>query len=169
MCEKNNRKIRIKQSVKCGKSGFTLVELCVVLALLAILSTMIATFSVLMSDMATESKQEYDFLEDCAKLKEELCHWSAENDTPTSVFTVNNDGTLTAAENNVSFSGGVLLLGEKRIEGLDTVEGITFSTENKLIKCVAYRSDSKGKRMESSFVFSLRAGAVATEEVTANE
>ena len=154
-----------------GKSGFTLVELSVVLALLSILATMIISFSVLMSGFASENKAEYKFLEDHAALGETLCVWAAENDVIGSTFRINSDGTLTVIENavekTVSFTEGVLTLGEDRQAGLDTIDGVVFSTNGKLIKCVSYRIAKNGERMEQSFVFSLRCGAI--EGVAGND
>ncbi len=154
-----------------GKRGFTLVELCVVLALLAILTTMTVSFSVLMNGFAADNKAEYEFLEDHATLKEELCAWVAENDVSGSVFTVAKDGTLNVTENGtektVSFADGILTLGGEQKAGLDAIDGVTFTANAKLIKCVTYRIGKNGKSIESSFVFSLRCGTI--EEVAENE
>jgi prepilin-type N-terminal cleavage/methylation domain-containing protein len=180
MCKKI-RDIRAQKShnSKSGKSGFTLVELSVVLALLAILTTMIVSFSVLMHGFAAENSAEYQFLEDHAMLKEKLCTWAAENDVQGNVFTV-TDGALTVTQNGtpkyVSFKDGVLTLGGEKREGLDAIDGMTFTTdtgtdesnaEPKLIKCVTYRIGKNGQRVESSFVFSLRCGTI--EEVATRE
>lgn len=158
-------------NAKNGKGGFTLVELCVVLALLAILTTMTVSFSVLMNGFAAENKAEYEFLEDHATLKETLGVWTAENDVTGSVFKVNEDGTLTVTENgveqNVSFADGVLTLGGEQKAGLDAIDGVTFTANDKLVKCVTYRIGKNGKSIESTFVFSLRCGTtmeVADEE-----
>lgn len=156
-----------------GKGGFTLVELSVVLALLAILTTMIVSFSALMNGVAAENQAEYDFLEDCAKLKDELTEWSAEHDTVDSVFSVHADGVLTVTQNSmnkaVAFADGVLLLGDEQIKNLGAIDGMTFSANDKLIKCVTYRYGKGGERKESSFVFAPRCGAVSVEEATENE
>ena len=165
-----NYQVQKPHNAKPGKSGFTLVELCVVLALLAILATMTVSFSVLMNGFAAENKAEYEFLEDHATLKETLGVWAAENDVTGSVFKINEDGTLTVTENgveqNVSFADGVLTLGGEQKAGLDTIDGVIFTANDKLIKCVTYRIAENGERIEHSFVFSLRCGVI--EEV-ANE
>ena len=167
------RDIRVRKyhNEKCGKGGFTLVELCVVLALLAILTTMIVSFSVMMSGFAAENKIEYEFLEDHAALKEKLCTWVAENDVSGSVFAINEGGILTVTRNgiekSVSFADGDLSLAEEKIKGLDSIEGMSFTSNEKLIKCVTYRTDKNGQRVERSFVFSLRCGVI--EEVAEGE
>ena len=63
---------RKQNSSRVGKSGFTLVELSVVLALMAILSVMTVSFSVLMNGLVSENMAQYDFLADCATLKKDL-------------------------------------------------------------------------------------------------
>ena len=163
-----NIKVQKSHNVKQGKSGFTLVELCVVLALLAILTTMTVSFSVLMNGFAAENKAEYEFLEDHAALKEKLCTWAAENDVTGNVFTVNTDETLTVTENgtekNVSFADGVLTLGGEQKVAFDAIDGVIFASNDKLIKCVTYRIAENGERIEHSFVFSLRCGTIQNEE-----
>ncbi|MBE6531472.1 MAG: prepilin-type N-terminal cleavage/methylation domain-containing protein [Ruminococcaceae bacterium] len=171
MCRKMwNIKMLKAHIGKRGKGGFTLVELSVVLALLAILMTMITSFSVLMNGVATENKAEYDFLEDHAMLKETLGVWVAENDVAGSTFKVNEDGTLSVTENeipkNVSFNDGVLTLGGDQKAGLDAIDGVIFTSNDKLIKCVTYRIARNGKRIEHSFVFSLRCGTIQNEKAS---
>ncbi len=171
MCRKSRiMEVQKMHNARYGKGGFTLVELCVVLALLSILTTMIVSFSVLMNGFATQNRDEYEFLEDHATLKEELCMWMAESDVSDSVFSVGEDGTLTVRESgvekSVSFSEGILSFGEKRKAGLDAIDGVTFTANDKLIKCVTHRITKNGKQIESSFVFSLRSGTI--EEVAEN-
>lgn len=157
---------------KSGKSGFTLVELSVVLALLAILATMIASFSVLMNGFASKNNEEYNFLEDYAKLKEEISEWVAENDVNGITFTVENGTMIVLNETNsktVSFGNGSLTVNnEALLTGLDTIESVTFSLvrtnslvgTNKLIKCKVIKN---GEETGQSFVFSLRCGYIGGE------
>lgn len=160
-------------NAKPGKSGFTLVELCVVLALLAILTTMIVSFSVLMNGFAAENKNEYKFIQNCSILKNELKEWSANTDTADSVFVVGTDGTLSVEQNgtekSVSFTEGILTLDSIQISNLDTIDGIAFYTNNSLIKCVIYRYNDNGEREENIFVFLIRCGTIQIEEVAENE
>ena len=167
MCKKN----RVKKEKKAyifghGKRGFTLAELSVVLALIAILSVMIVTFSVFMNTIAAKNQAEYDFLADSAELKDELCIFAAENDTADSVFSVSESGVLTVSvggeERIARFDSGVLTLGDKEQDGLDTIGGVIFETGEKLIKCTVFR-DKNGEHIESVFVFSLRSARI--EEV----
>lgn len=161
MCRKVVQKVH---SVKRDKGGFTLAELVIVLALMAILTTMFISFSVLMSGFTTEHKAEYEFLEEHAALKEVFSAWVAENDTPGSVFLVAEDGTLTVTvsgtEKIVKFADGVLFLDEAQKDGYDAIDGVTFSANEKLIKCVTHRVGKNGKQTERSFVLFLRSGTI---------
>lgn len=161
MCRRAVQKV---YNTKRDKGGFTLVELIIVLALMAILTTMFISFSALMSGFTAENKAEYEFLEDHDALKEVLSAWVAENDAPDSVFSVAEDGTLTVTVNGVekivSFADGVLFLGEAQKDGYDAIDGVTFSANEKLIKCVIHRVGKNGKQTERSFVLFLRSGTI---------
>lgn len=173
-------KIRTNQipktyNIKSNKSGFTLVELSVVLALLAILATMIISFSVLMSGFAKDEKKEYEFLEEYAKLKEEISEWVAKNDVTGSIFTVNSETmTITVTKGGtenvvgtMNFKEGNLYLGNEEPTSFDMIDGVSFiviesdtvieSDSCKLIKCVV---KNNGEKIEQSFVLSLRCGVI---------
>ena len=146
------------------KGGFTLVELTIAIALVAILAAMIASFSVLMSNFAKSSTTEYTFLDDSSALKDKLTEWMAEEDSEGSVFLI-KDGSLTANGEDVVFKNGELLFSEKKASGLGAVDRITFSAseDGKLIKCNVYKITESDKELESSFVFSLRCATVTEE------
>ncbi len=170
-------KVPKSHNARHGKGGFTLVELCVVLALLAILTAAIASFSVLMNSYAVEASQETDFWEDTATLKSELRKWVAENDVSSNTFSVKN-GALTVTPQNgaaqsVYFSGDTLTLVGNAKGGFAAIDGVAFSCPNdRLIKCTAFRITESGERKEVSFVFSVRSAKIeptATGEVSADE
>lgn len=155
-----------------GKSGYTLVEICVVLALIAILSTMIVSFSALMSGYVRSNKTQYRFLEDCAEVEENVTEWVRGADSENTVFTVDVDGSLIAVgdfEQTVNFADGVLFLGEKTVDRFESIDGIAFYASGNLIKCVMHRTDDKGKEWEHSFAFCLRCGTIEAGEATQNE
>lgn len=151
-------------NARCGKGGFTLVEISIVFALLGILTVMTVSFSILMNGFAADNSETYDFLEEHDTLKQAIGEWVEENDESGSVFSVNSDGILCLNENGeetlVSFSDGVLSLGEEQDSTLDAIDGVSFSCNDKLIKCVTYRVHENGKVTERSFVFSIRCGRI---------
>ena len=170
-------KVQKGHTVKLSKRGFTLVELSVVMALLAIIATMIVSFSSLAGGFVSENNKEYSFLEDYAALKQQLLSWVAENDTPDSQFTVGLLGNLIVKENEnqkyVSFSEGVLSLDTKQISNLDTIRRVYFTAtdkNDKLIKCTVCPFNDSGETIsEISFVFSLRSDEIPVQEGNENE
>ena len=93
--KKGREKTQKVNSFKNGRGGFTLVELCVVMALIVIMTVMTVTFSVLVNSHASDDMAAYDFLEDSAKIEDLLCDWIAENDKSGTVFSL-TEQTLTA-------------------------------------------------------------------------
>lgn len=146
-------------NVRFGKKGFTVVELCIVLALVAMLTTMFVSFTVLMDGFADESESKYEFLKDSARIEREFYGWAEQQHGAT--FTIEN-GVLTVNGTSVTFSDGTLTLdSETSIKNLDTVTGVSFEENGSLIKCNIH-----GSRITSTFVIYLR---TATIEGGANE
>ncbi len=164
-------KVPKSYNARHGKGGFTLVELCVVLALLAILAAAISSFSVLMNRYAVDASQETDFWEDNAALKKELRNWIAENDVGENTFAVQN-GVLTVqgTEKSISFAGGTLTVDGVQKEGFTAISGVEFSTTDSLIKCTVYCITESGERKEVDFLFSCRVAMIEpTGEVSEND
>jgi len=150
-----------------GKGGYTLVELCVVLALVAIVATMIVSFSAMLGGFSAERRAEYAFTEDRATLRDSLCDWVAEQDRAACVFTVGADGSLSVTDGatvqTVQLADGTLTFGTHRQDSLDAIDGITFSRLGTLIKCEVFCTDENGVRtQEASFVFVVRCAQVET-------
>lgn len=172
-------KVPKSHNARHGKGGFTLVELCVVLALLAILATAISSFSVLMNRYAVDASQETDFWEDNAALKKELRNWIAENDVKRidgdgmkpNTFAVQNGAlTVQGTEKSISFAGGALIVDGVQKEGFTAISGVEFSTTDSLIKCTVYCITENGERKEIDFLFSCHVAMIEpTGEVSGNE
>jgi prepilin-type N-terminal cleavage/methylation domain-containing protein len=148
-------------SVRCGKRGFTVAELCVVLALVGIISVMIISFSVMMGDHTDALDAQYDFLEECTTLENALRIWVAEYDVPTNTFAVADGKLAINGTTGVEFRNGKLSLGEKSLPGLNTVAAVSFEEHGDLIKCNITAAQAGMEQTSVSFVFSLRAGAIA--------
>ncbi len=147
-------------SARRGKKGFTVAELCIVLALVAILTTMFVSFIVLMARFTNDSEYKQEFMKDSAVLKREFCGWAERQSGET--FSVSENGVLTVDGVQVVFSDGTLTLdGETSIEDLDTVSSVFFEENGSLIKCSVH-----GEDVATTFVIYLR---TATIEGGANE
>lgn len=164
------KKMQKRYNDLCGKRGFTLVELCVVLAVIAIVITMITTFSVLMGGYASDTENEVEFLEDCAEARESFYSFAAEQDSVGAIFTVGADGRLSITDGEgsavpVSFEDGALTLGERVVAGLKTVETVTFSADDggSVIKCTVWRNGKVSEHLSSSFIFHPRCATIVKE------
>lgn len=150
---------------KNGKGGFTVVELCITLALVALLTTMAVSFSVLMNKFTDESKSKYEFLKDSATIEREFTSWVETQEELTLV-----DSSLSS----VSFANETLSLGDKTVKNLDTVSSVSFETNRDitlkgditLIKCTVL---DKNGRFSRTFVVYLRTTKIDITGGTANE
>lgn len=131
------------------RGGFTLVELTIVLLLVAILSTMTVSFSTLVSGYAKNNRAEYEFMEQCAELKEELTLWVSMQDGTGVTFTVQNDS---------------LQAGSETFTYTDTqIKSIAYTANGNLIKCTVTGTNGG----EQAFVLYPRCGSI--EGGTVNE
>lgn len=153
-----------------GKGGFTLVELCVVLALLVMLAVGITSFSTLMNGFAAEASEETAFWEENAALKSELRRWIAENDVKEESFYIQNGvlySTNSAAGQDASFylAGSALIVNGVQKAEYSAIDGIVFATaegSRPIMKCTVYYITEYGERKAVDFLFSVRAAGVSS-------
>ena len=137
----NERKTAEKR-IKRGKDkrGFTLAELCVVLFLIVLLSTMTVTFSELVGNRSKDLQNEYVFMEQCSLLKNDVTDWICDNIT---------------AETGFTTDGGVLSAGGYTyIQSFSEIREAVFSANNggDLIKCTVTGVNGN----ELTFVIAVR-------------
>lgn len=172
-----DRKRKVKAARLHNKSrkghGFTISELCVVMAIVAIVASMIVSFTVLMKEYAVSNETGYAFLEDCSEIKDELYKWVAENDTPDFEASADEDGERLIFEKNgesltASFESGTLHLGGKSLKKLKAVKNIQFAVSGRLVKCTVTR-EGEGEKEEKVFVFARRCALEKAESEVGNE
>ncbi len=168
---KETRNCKLQQShKKLGKRGYSLVELCIVLALIAVVATAVVSFYRLMSGTLNDTRVAYAYLEDHNALKKKFDEWAAEKDVPGSVFSVSENGKLcikvSGTDCDVKFLDGKLFFGGQYASGFDQISGIEFDVDETktMIKCITYYEYKNGDRVESHFVFSLRCGTISNGE-----
>lgn len=142
------------------KRGSTLVELSVALALIAILVTMVTTFSVMMHKLSSNAQKEYSFIEDSASLSLEARKWISLYDCEGNSFSL-SDGKLTVTD-----SLGELIAVSDFTNDFSSIEEISFSLCDSIIKCNT-RNGLDEACIERSFVFFVRCASVSLEEVSA--
>jgi len=108
-----------------GRRGFTLVELCVVLFLVVLLSAMTVTFSGLVSKQSKTLQSEYAFMEQCALLRADVTDWLYGNVTSDRGFSVDG-GRLSAG-------------GEPYTQSYSEIRDVVFTAngDGSLLRCTA--------------------------------
>lgn len=144
-----------------GKGGFTLAELCVAMALIAILGTVIVSFCVLVSNYTKGARSEYDFLEESGRADRAVSDWiygKSETDTAYEI----KDGVLYVGDESITFKNGTLKLGSEEKKGFSEIDSIVFSSnESKtLIKATVTQKSENGGRTYS-FVIYPRLGSIS--------
>ena len=153
-----------------SRRGSTLVEMCVVIALIGIVSTMIVSFSALVSASVDSQRSRYAFLEEASAVKEQLSGWLDRMDTEGTACTVTS-AQLYAAPSGAAATFDersqtlVLTYADGTVNRLDTetVNQVTFalSPENAIVKCTVTGAHSPTEQYSISFILSLRCGSFA--------
>lgn len=118
---------------RINKRAFTLMEMVVVLALLAILSVMVASFSGSMGRVAGNQEQQVAFLEGCTMARQDLDDWLCSVDA--------TGGSIALSE--FTFTEGALAYGGTAIGTYRGVGSITFtrSEDGKMLRCLCSTED----------------------------
>ena len=152
------------------KRGAAMAELCIAIALLSIVSTMIVSFSAIVNDFVTSEQNQYDFLEETSDLHEELRDWMTESDSAGAVYTVRANsitvsGSVAAVKVDAfasrvyfTYPDGTVTIMEPA--NMDSVQFIR-SGDNSLVKCYVIGSDERNNMFEESFILSLQCGSYA--------
>jgi len=154
--------------------GSTLTEMCIVIALLATVSTMIVSFSALVSASVESQRSQYTFLEEASAVKEQLSGWLAHVDSQETACTVTTDqlsADPTGASVTFNAPSQVLVLtyADGTVNRLDAkaVRQVDFklsflSPENAIVKCTVTGAHSQREQQSISFALSLRCGSFTT-------
>ena len=171
-----NKTVEKPNKVKNNKRGFTLVELTIVMAILAIVIGITVSFSVLMKDVTADNRDEYEFLEQNTELKDAICAWVAENDVMGSPFTANGDTLIVenaGKKMTLRLSNGRLYYSDYEQQknivletDLDEIDQMIFSVKGgqKHLKCETNHENDEGNTvLTNAFVISLRLGTMKQE------
>lgn len=162
-----------KMTARRKNRGSALAELCVAMALLAIVSTMIVSFSAVVNRFVESEQSQYAFLEEATVIRDSLSVWLSETDEAGTVYTV------TSGELSVDSIGTSALFDDRtqcliltdrdgilrRIE-TQTVDRVLFtikplSGENAIVKCTVIGSHELSQLYTQSFILSLRCASFA--------
>ena len=118
----------IKCNKKLNKRGFTLIELTMVMAISAIIATMIVSFCTLISAQTKKNELRADFMQDVIDLRTDLQVAFAE---------IDNGGEITTTDNIPKIGDNELSFDEGSYEYIDE---ITFDVEGKILKVTVSNS-----------------------------
>ena len=116
----------IKPYKKLNKRGFTLIELTIVMAITAIISVMIVSFTTLISAQVNKNDLRADFMEQVLTLRTDL---------QTEFAKVDNGGEITVDNNTPKIDNNELSFNSDSYEYIDD---ITFEAKGDILKVVAY-------------------------------
>lgn len=148
--------------------GATLVELCIVMALLAIVSTMIVSFSAIVHKYVSSEQNQYAFIEETSRIKQEMQQWLSALDTRGTKILVTEDRIQ--AENTdatIQFNKTMRVLiftyedGSEREITTQTVKDIQFGLHvlhdsSAIAKCTVSGSDEYLEEFSQRFLLALR-------------
>lgn len=153
--------------INSNKKGFTLVELCVVIALIAIAMLLMTTFITSFQARSAQSAARHEFLDEISIVRDELQCWITTYDTYGNEVKVTHAGTLVAHDNgtvSVNFVDSTFVFtygnaSEPRIINVKNIERIELSVDDqsggRLLKCTFIGCDPFGTEYSQSMLFSL--------------
>lgn len=116
------------------RKGFTLVELCVVIAIIGIVGTMVTTTAIFLSDQNNSIQAEASFISDVTDLQSKINDWIKTYDIDSYIIYANPTGTQLVAEQDgtpvsrLSFSEQCLLDNSTKISNtLANVSAVSFT------------------------------------------
>lgn len=145
-----------------NKKGFTLVEMSVVLVLIALVSIMIISFSVLIERYIQKNNGAYNFYEECDELKRILFELVQREDEEGKVCKV--EGTSLKGDGySVTFRGYALVItidGTESRKEFGEIEKISFvvaDTKNAVL-CTAVQGGDEEDKNVQTFLITMRCG-----------
>ena len=141
------------------RRGFTLVELVIVMALLTVVSGVIVTFSVMMSNQMGLNSTRVDFLDSAAMLRSKTITDFSKIDGKDITFTVSGDGQTVTVESGSD--EGSMTVDAAAYDGIDEIDYEIIGGEegSGLLKITVKNTAAS---LEQSFTVYSRTGAVFT-------
>lgn len=109
------------------RKGFTLSELCIVLALVAMVSTIVISFCLIMNKRSVISRARLDIVNEVNAVETFVEQWADKMTEQGAVFGKTEDGSLLATVNNVDY-GATFVNGELKASVPDSANEMTFAT-----------------------------------------
>lgn len=170
--------IEKKPTRKRGSRGFTIVELCIVLALLSIVGLLMTSFMTAFNIYTLQNQNRNDFLEEVSLVRDEMQSWLTNHDINGTTIQVNADwiGQVGSAD-QVVFTDGTFIFSysDSQKNSVKTVEsikkityevfvytppqdadpGASYESSNRILKCTFTGYDINGNEYSQVMLFSL--------------
>ena len=157
---------------KCKNSrrGFTLVELCVVMALMSIAALMMISFTSAFQIKSTQIMARHEFLEDVSNVRDGMQIWISNHDYANSTVKVypeiiSNETdmvTFVDGEFRFKYSGAETRISANSIKSID----YAVYSNNRILKCTFTGIDNYGREFSQTMLFSLSSGTAKFSETS---
>ena len=155
---------------KKARRGFTLVELCVVMALISIASLMMISFTSAFQIKSTQILARHEFLDEVSNVRDAMQIWISNHDYANSTVKVYPE-IISNETDMVSFVNGEFCFkysgAETRIstERIKSIEYAVYSN-NRILKCTFTGIDNYGREFSQTMLFSLSSGTAKFSETS---
>ena len=150
------------------KKGATLVEMCIAMALVAVIITVTVSFSAMLGRFIERNQSQYNFLKESSDIKTTITDLISSRDTNDTVCTVSSRkleiGTLCAlfSESESSFiiqDGNIVIEKEVYLTVTDVKFMLHEIGAKSVLKCTVTGSDRHGADFSQSFLVTFQCGS----------
>ena len=144
-----------------SRRGSTLIEMIIAMALIAIVSIMIVSFSAMTHSFAGDEQSKHSFIDECAEIRRDISDFLLEQDMADNEMTLFRDIGLNGKNDAFYWYKNYKELDDKVYENIDDISFEIGSS--KLLKCTVTGSTEKGVEYKQTFVFALRCATFKKE------
>ena len=138
----------------CSRRGSTLIEMIIAMALIAIVSIMIVSFSAMTHSFVGDEQSKHSFIDECAEIRRDISDFLLEQDIAGNKMTLYKDSGLNGEGDAFYWYKNYKELNDKVYENIDDISFEIGS--GKLLKCTVTGISEKGVEYKQTFVFALR-------------
>ena len=145
----------------CSRRGSTLIEMIIAMALIAIVSIMIVSFSAMTHSFAGDEQSKHSFIDECAEIRRDISDFLLKHDDVEKAVKLDGDYGLNSERDTLYWHSHPKKLDDKVYENIDDISFEIGSS--KLLKCTVTGISEKGVEYKQTFVFALRCATFKKE------
>ena len=138
----------------CSRRGSTLIEMIIAMALIAIVSIMIVSFSAMTHSFVGDEQSKHSFIDECAEIRRDISDFLLEQDIAGNKMNIYKYSGLNGKNDAFYWYKNYKELNDKVYENIDDISFEIGS--GKLLKCTVTGISEKGVEYKQTFVFALR-------------